>query len=147
MPDPQNQINNSNNNKAIIISLFLGSPSIEAKYQIQELDRLVNTLGYTVIDQIIQYRKNIDPKFYIGKGKLKTIFNYAMEKKCRYVVINNDVSAGQIKNIQKYFKDKIFIKDRTGIILDIFNKHAQTKEAKTQVKLARLEYLLPRLTR
>ena len=135
------------NDSVIIIALFIGSPLIEDDYQIDELERLVNTLGGVVIDKIIQYRKKIDSKFYIGKGKLKTIYNYALDRKCKYVVINNDISASQIKNIQSYFKDKIMIKDRTGIILDIFNKHAKTKESKTQIKLAQLEYLLPRLTR
>ena len=127
------------NDSVIIIALFIGSPLIEDDYQIDELERLVNTLGGVVIDKIIQYRKKIDSKFYIGKGKLKTIYNYALDRKCKYVVINNDISASQIKNIQSYFKDKVMIKDRTGIILDIFNKHAKTKESKTQIKLAQLE--------
>ena len=145
--------NHQENNKVfkkdnvIIVGLFVGSPSLENQYQINELERLVNTLGGRVIDKVIQYRKKIDSKFYIGKGKLKTIYDYAIEQKCNYVVINNDISPSQIKNIQSYFKDKIMIKDRTGIILDIFNKHAKTKESKTQIKLAQLEYLLPRLTR
>ena len=131
----------------IIIALFIGSPLIEDEYQINELERLVNTLGGKVIDKIVQYRKKIDSKFYIGKGKLKNIYDYAIEQKCKYVVINNDISPSQIKNIQSFFKDKVMIKDRTGIILDIFTKHAKTKESKTQIKLAELEYLLPRLTR
>ena len=135
------------NKKTIIIGLFNNSPCLENNYQIEELERLINTLGGTVIDKIIQYKKTIDPKFYIGKGKLDFILKYAIQKKIKHIVINNDISAGQIKNIQSFFKDKILIKDRTGIILDIFEKHARTKEAKTQVKLAQLEYLLPRLTR
>ena len=138
----QNQINSD---RVIIISLFTSSPSIEDEYQINELERLVNTLGGFVVDKVIQYRKKIDSKFYIGKGKLQAIYEYALESKC--IVINNDISPSHIKNIQSYFKEKVFIKDRVGIILDIFNKHAKTKEAKTQIKLAQLEYLLPRLTR
>jgi len=140
----QNQINSD---RVIIISLFTSSPSIEDEYQINELERLVNTLGGFVVDKVIQYRKKIDSKFYIGKGKLQAIYEYALESKCNYIVINNDISPSHIKNIQSYFKEKVFIKDRVGIILDIFNKHAKTKEAKTQIKLAQLEYLLPRLTR
>ena len=147
MLDPQNQISQHKNDKVIIIALFIGSNSSDNQYQLEELERLINTLGGHVIDRIVQYRKNIDSKFYFGKGKLKNIFEYAIEQNCKYIVINNDVSPSQIKNIQSYFKDKAFIKDRTGIILDIFDKHAKTKEAKTQIKLAQLEYLLPRLTR
>jgi len=147
MLDPQNQISQRKNDKVIIIALFIGSNSIDNQYQLEELERLINTLGGQVIDRIVQYRKNIDSKFYFGKGKLKNIFEYALEKKCKYIVINNDISPSHIKNIQSYFQNKVFIKDRTGIILDIFDKHAKTKEAKTQIKLAQLEYLLPRLTR
>ena len=147
MENHQNQVNTIKKDKVIIIGLFIDSPCSNHSYQINELEQLVNTLGGVVIDKMIQYRKNIDPKFYIGKGKLQSILRYALEVGCKYVVINNDISPGQIKNIQSFFKDKIFIKDRTGIILDIFEKHARTREAKTQVKLAQLEYLLPRLTR
>ena len=147
MLDHQELNKNFNKDHVIIIALFIGSPTLEHDYEIEELERLVNTLGGTVVDKIVQYRKNIDPKFYIGKGKLNDIFKYAIDKKCQYVVINNDISPGQIKNIQSYFGDKILIKDRVGIILDIFNKHARTKEAKTQIKLAQMEYFLPRLTR
>jgi GTP-binding protein HflX len=147
MQNHQEQNSNFKKDSVIIIALFIGTPLLEDEYQIDELERLVNTLGGTVIDKVIQYRKKIDPKFYIGKGKLKIIYDYAIEQKCKYVVINNDISASQIKNIQSYFKDKIMIKDRTGIIFDIFNKHAKTKESKSQIKLAQLEYLLPRLTR
>ena len=147
MLDHQELNKNFNKDHVIIIALFIGSPTLEHDYEIEELERLVNTLGGTVVDKIVQYRKNIDPKFYIGKGKLNDIFKYAIDKKCQYIVINNDISPGQIKNIQSYFGDKILIKDRVGIILDIFNKHARTKEAKTQIKLAQMEYFLPRLTR
>ena len=132
--------------RVIIVALFIGSPSLEDQYQINELEKLINTLGGIVIDKVVQYRKKIDSKFYIGKGKLKAIYDYGLEQKSKYIVINNDISPSQIKNIQAFFKDKMMIKDRTGIILDIFNKHAKTKESKTQIKLAQLEYFLPRLT-
>ena len=147
MANPQNHLNTKKQSKVILIGLFTDSPSLKNGYQIDELEQLVNTLGGIVIDKIIQYKKTIDPKFYIGKGKLQSVLKYAIEQKCQHVVINNDISPGQIKNIQAFFKEKVFIKDRTGIILDIFEKHAKTKESKTQIKLAQSEYLLPRLTR
>ena len=109
------------NDNVIVIALFIGSPLIEDQHQIDELERLINTLGGVVIDKIIQYRKKIDPKFYIGKGKLDFILKYAIQKKIKRIVINNDISPSHIKNIQSYFKDKVFIKDRVGIILDIFD--------------------------
>ena len=100
MLDHQELNKNFNKDHVIIIALFIGSPTLEHDYEIEELERLVNTLGGTVVDKIVQYRKNIDPKFYIGKGKLNDIFKYAIDKKCQYVVINNDISPGQIKNNQ-----------------------------------------------
>jgi GTP-binding protein HflX len=133
--------------KVIIAALFKGKPCQEHQNQINELEQLVVTLGGEVIDVVTQYKNTIDPKFFLGKGKLDTIYRYAKEKKCNYVVINNDITASHIKNIQAFFKEEVFVKDRVGVILDIFKKHARTRESKTQVKLAQLEYHLPRLTR
>ena len=63
------------------------------------------------------------------------------------ILFNDDITATQLKNLQKKAGEEIKILDRTGLILDIFSKHAKSKEAKTQVELAQLEYFLPRLTR
>ena len=70
-------------------------------------------------------KKNIDPKFFIGKGKLNTILNLALEKKCDYIVINNDISPGQIKNIQlfKYSQKREVIINKLGLS----SKHLQKK--------------------
>ena len=147
MPSHQNQVKKNNEYRIVLAALFIGPRLIDHRNEINELKQLINTLGGTVIDSVVQYRKNIDSKYYIGKGKLQSILDFSLENNCKYIVFNNELSPSHIKNIQKYFKDKVMVKDRTGIILDIFNKHAKTKEAKTQIKLAQLEYLLPRLTR
>jgi len=133
--------------KALLVGVFTNISILEQNNQMDELEGLVTTLGVKVVDKVIQHRKKIDVKYFIGSGKLKIIYEFALDAKCKYVVINNDISPSQIKNIQKYFKKDLIVMDRTGVILDIFNKHAQTKEAKTQIKLAQLEYFLPRLTR
>lgn len=133
--------------KALLVGVFTNISILEQNNQMDELEGLVTTLGVKVVDKVIQHRKKIDVKYFIGSGKLKIIYEFALDTKCKYVVINNDISPSQIKNIQKYFKKDLIVMDRTGVILDIFNKHAQTKEAKTQIKLAQLEYFLPRLTR
>ena len=73
----KNQSNTNKKDRVIIAALFTSPPSLDDNHKIDELERLINTLGGKVIDKIIQYRKNIDPKFYIGKGKLKIIFDYA----------------------------------------------------------------------
>ena len=133
--------------KALLVGVFTNTLIKDQQNQMDELEGLVTTLGAKVIDKVIQYRKKIDVKYFIGKGKLKSIYESALENKCKYVIINNDVSPSHIKNIQKFFKKDLIVMDRAGVILDIFNKHAKTKEAKTQIKLAQLEYFLPRLTR
>ena len=133
--------------KALLVGVFTNTLIKDQQNQMDELEGLVTTLGAKVIDKVIQYRKKIDVKYFIGKGKLKSIYESALENKCKYVIINNDISPSHIKNIQKFFKKDLIVMDRAGVILDIFNKHAKTKEAKTQIKLAQLEYFLPRLTR
>jgi len=147
MPKQILETTKAKSDKALLVGVFINASSIEQNNQMDELEGLVTTLGAQVIDKVIQLRNQIDATFYIGKGKLKSIMEYAKESNCKYVIINNDVSPSQIKNIQKFFKKDLIVMDRTGVILDIFNKHAKTKEAKTQIKLAQLEYFLPRLTR
>ena len=84
---------------------------------------------------------------YISKQKASEIINKAKELNCDNIVINAEITPGQMKNLQNLAGYDIRILDRTGIIIDIFSVHAQTGEAKTQVSLAKLEYMLPRLTR
>ena len=137
-----------NKEKAILIGLILnGEKRHEIIEQLNELKRLTFTAGGLPLDTIIQNRNKPDPATFIGKGKLNIIKNQASELKCKLIIFNNEISPSQLKNIQKYIDDKIKVIDRTGLILDIFTKNAKTKESKTQVELAQLEYLLPRLTR
>ena len=95
----------------------------------------------------IQSRNKPDAATFIGKGKIDSIINQANELECDIIIFNNDISPTQIKNLQNIAGEDLKIIDRTGLILDIFTKHAKTKEAKTQVELAQLEYFLPRLTK
>ncbi len=133
---------------AILVAVFDNSCSeIELNEQISELAFLAETAGAQIIQKVIQKRSKIDPATFIGKGKVTTLLNQAEELNCKLIIFNNELGPTQLKNLQKSAGEKIKILDRTGLILDIFNKHAKTKEAKTQVKLAQLQYLLPRLTR
>jgi len=141
-------LSKENKEKAILIGLILnGEKRHEIIEQLNELKRLTFTAGGLPLDTIIQNRNKPDPATFIGKGKLNIIKNQASELKCKLIIFNNEISPSQLKNIQKYIDDKIKVIDRTGLILDIFTKNAKTKESKTQVELAQLEYLLPRLTR
>ena len=113
---------------------------------IQELSLLVKTAGAEVVGVITQKVSKINPATLIGAGKAKQIISQAEEIGAKIIIFDDELSPAQIKNYHKMSKN-IKILDRNGLILDIFKKHARTKEAITQVDLAYMEYLLPRLTR
>jgi GTP-binding protein HflX len=113
---------------------------------IQELSLLAKTAGAEVVGVITQKVSKINPATLIGAGKAKQIISQAEGIGAKIIIFDDDLSPAQIKNYHKMSKN-IKILDRNGLILDIFKKHAQTKEAITQVDLAYMEYLLPRLTR
>jgi GTPase len=112
---------------------------------LDELDRLLDTLGGRVKGRIIQRRKKPDPAMFIGKGKAEEIGLEAKELGCNLVAFDHELTGTQQKNLEKVMGVRVV--DRTGVILDIFSQHARTKEAKNQVELASLEYLATHLTR
>jgi len=142
------QKNNDKREKAFLVGVILkGSSRVQIEEQLEELKFLADTAGADIIGKFTQNRSRPDPATFIGKGKAETIINQASELDCNLIIFNDDISPTQIKNLQKIARETTKVIDRTGLILDIFTKHAKTKEAKTQVQLAQLEYFLPRLTR
>ncbi len=142
------QKNNDKREKAFLVGVILkGSSRVQIEEQLEELKFLADTAGADIIGKFTQNRSKPDPATFIGKGKTETIINQASELDCNLIIFNDDISPTQIKNLQKIAGETTKVIDRTGLILDIFTKHAKTKEAKTQVQLAQLEYFLPRLTR
>ena len=134
--------------KAFLVGVVLGCDGrINIEAQLEELQALANTAGAHAVGHSFQSRNKPDPSTFIGKGKTEIIINQANELKCNLIIFNNDISPTQLKNLQKAAGENLKIIDRTGLILDIFTKHAKTRESKTQVQLAQLEYLLPRLTK
>lgn len=115
--------------------------------ELEELKLLTVTAGAEVEHTFIQNINNINPSTFIGSGKTEEIINYSIENDINLIIFNDDISPTQLKNLQKSSGEKIKILDRSGLIIDIFSQHAKTKESRTQVELARLEYMLPRLTR
>jgi GTP-binding protein HflX len=93
----------------------------------------------------VQTKRGIDPAFYIGKGKAEELAQLIELNEINIVIFDDDLSPVQVRNLEKLFNRKVL--DRSGLILDIFASRAKTKEAKTQVELAQLQYMLPRLTR
>ena len=118
----------------------------DTKQEVCEMKLLVNTLGYNVVFSDSQFLKSINPSTYFGKGKIAELVNKAKALNISTIFLNDEISASHYKNIKKISGDKIDIIDRTLLILNIFKKNARTKESRTQVDLAMLQYLMPRLT-
>lgn len=131
--------------RALLVGISHPYDTVPVEDFLEELTLLADTAGVEVIETATQNLKHIDPSTYIGKGKIHEIAQKVLENNIQVVIFDDDLSPGQTKNIEKEVKCKTI--DRSALILDIFAKRARTKESKTQVELAQLEYLLPRLTR
>lgn len=110
-----------------------------------ELEFLSKTLNIDVVQKFTQKLEHPDPRTFVGKGKLEDIAVACQVEKVDVIIFDDDLSPSQLRNLEKELKVKIY--DRSLLILDIFLKRAKTSQAKTQVELARFQYLLPRLTR
>ena len=110
-----------------------------------ELALLADTAGAEVVGRITQDRDHPEPATYIGKGKVEELHQRLKEDAIPLVIFDDDLSPAQVRNLERLMECKVL--DRSGLILDIFASRAKSSEAKTQVELAQLEYLLPRLTR
>jgi len=132
---------------AFLVGVSYGDQTTEVvKEHLSELKMLAETAGAKVVGQITQKLRKINPQYFIGKGKALQIIEQAKILNVKLIIFDDELNPGQVKNFLRLAKN-IKIIDRNGLILDIFRKHAQTREAKTQVELAQLEYILPRLTR
>jgi len=112
---------------------------------LDELARLVETAGGEVVGRLEQTRPRPAPATFLGKGKLEELGELVASTEATMVVFDNDLSPAQGRNLERTLDVKVL--DRTELILDIFAGHARTRQARLQVELAQLEYLLPRLTR
>jgi len=122
-----------------------GGNRIQMLEYLEELKFLAETAGANVVEKIYQEREKYQVSTMIGKGKIEEIKLIIDEEKITLVIFDDDLSAIQVRNLEKAFEVKVL--DRSGIILDIFASRARSIEAKTQVELAQLQYMLPRLTR
>ena len=112
---------------------------------IDELIFLAKTLHIECQKTFVQKLDKPDNRTFIGKGKMEDVKAYCKAEEIDVVIFDDDLSPSQLRNIEKEFKIKIY--DRSLLILDIFLKRAKTSQARTQVELARYQYLMPRLTR
>ena len=132
---------------AFLVGVIFGDLNYDkVSEHIEELELLAETAGARVIHSYTQKLNKINPSFFIGPGKAQQIIEHAKSLNVKLVIFDDELSPAQIKNFSKLSKS-IAVIDRSTLILEIFSQHAKTKEAKTQVELAQLEYMLPRLTR
>ena len=133
--------------RAILVGVMFNDKEIHnLDEHLDELEMLASTAGATVVGRVVQKMIKINPSTFIGKGKANQLIKQAVELNVKIIIFDQELSPAQIKNYHK-IANKIKVIDRSGLILDIFKKRAKSKEASTQVELAYLEYLLPRLTR
>ena len=132
---------------AFLVGAVYGNLTVtKVDEHLDELSLLAETAGANVVHCFIQKLNKINPSFFIGPGKAKQIIEQAKSVNVSLVIFDDELSPAQIKNFSNLSKS-VKVIDRSSLILEIFSQHAKTKEAKTQVELAQLEYLLPRLTR
>jgi len=139
------QKRSSDSFKAYLVSLETTEDEPEAiQESLQELGSLVRTLGDQTVGATVQKRSKPVPATHIGAGKAQELQLPLDTLAVDYVAFDQELSPSQVRNLEKIFHKPVL--DRPGIILQIFRNNAKTKEAKTQVEIAHLEYLAPRLS-
>lgn len=132
------------NQKVITVTVNIDMNEKTLENKVIELEKLVEALDGEVVLSLTQNKSYVDKAFYIGKGKVEEIKDYCEKLEAEFVVFNNELTGSQVKNLEEIIGIRVI--DRTNLILDIFSERARTKEAKLQVKLAKLKYTLPRLS-
>jgi GTPase len=120
-----------------------GIPEFDADESLAELRTLADSAGALVVGEILQRRDRPDPATLIGAGKLEEIAGAAASVNADVLLFDHDLSPSQQRNIEKIVQRRVI--DRTQLILDIFARHARTREGQLQVELAQLQYMMPRL--
>ena len=145
---PDLEIRPSGDEPTLLVGLVV-SPTLRSEVEdhLDELERLVDTAGGRVVGRLIQERKSPDPATLVGSGFVAKVARLAEDHDAQSVVFDEDLTASQIRNLEREMPKDTKVLDRAAVILDIFAARARSREARTQVELAQLNYLLPRLTR
>jgi GTP-binding protein HflX len=130
--------------------VLVGAPSRSeardvADEHLHELARLTDTAGGEVVGSLVQRLDRPHPRYYLGEGKARSLAELVEEREANLVIFDEELSPAQGKNLEELIKVRVL--DRSELILDIFATRARSSEARMQVELAQLEYLLPRLRR
>ena len=132
-------------------AILVGAPkrgsadALRAEEHLDELARLADTAGAEIVGRLIQQVRTPNPQSYVGSGKLEELQQMVADTEASLVIFDDELSPVQGKNLENVLEVRIV--DRAELILDIFATRARSKEAKLQVELAQLEYMLPRLAR
>lgn len=141
-PDPERR------ERTFLVGLVLpGTLRGVVEEHLDELERLIGTAGGTVVGRSLQERQRPDPATLIGSGFLLHLAESCEADSVEALVFDEDLTASQVRNIERAVPRSTKVLDRAAVILDIFAQHARSRETQTQVELAQLSYLLPRLTR
>ena len=128
---------------AIIVGVLLAGEEDTTNEDLDELTQLLATLRIQVGGRVVQKRQKITPKCFVGEGKVEEIKKLAIDTAAAMIIFDRQLSGPQVRNLEEM--TGCAVSDRTGIILEIFARHARTTQAKTQVEIARIEYMMPRL--
>lgn len=136
-----------NNSRAIVVAVDTPSPAcgFTTQESLSELSHLAETLNITTVGTLVQKLDAPVHSTYIGSGKLRELKHMAQSLMCNFIIFDDELSPSQQSNISHAVGKSFQVIDRTSLILDIFAAHATTKEGKLQVKLAHMQYMLPRL--
>jgi len=132
--------------RVVLIGVYAGrgaQDTIDAENSLRELAALAETAGAVVLEGLLQRRPHPDASTYLGKGKAQELRAIVASLGADTVVADTELAPSQRRALEDVVKVKVI--DRTAVILDIFSRHAKSREGKAQVELAQLEYLLPRL--
>lgn len=125
-------------------AIRMRGPGLNAAESLEEFRELVASAGGEVAAELVQRRPKPDPATLVGAGKVEEIAAVAASTEADLVLFDQDLSPTQLRNLEAALPCRVL--DRTQLILDIFARHARTREGQLQVELAQLEYMLPRLT-
>ena len=129
--------------RVVLAGVWTSGTVRDADRSLAELALLAETAGSLVLDGVIQRRDSPDPATYLGSGKAQELRDIVVATGADTVICDGELTPGQLRKLEEILKVKVV--DRTWLILDIFAQHARSREGKAQVRLAQMQYLLPRL--
>ncbi|MGI6657362.1 MAG: GTPase HflX [Desulfobulbus sp.] len=129
--------------RAILISVSTGS-AFEAQESMDELTELARSAGVTVLDRVIQRRRQLHPRYLLGQGKLTEIMLASLRLGANLLIFDQELNPSQVRSVTD--RTDLRVIDRTQLILDIFARRAHSREGKLQIEMAQLKYRLPMLT-